>query len=149
MHKAGEKLVAYPFKGYWRDVGTIDSLWMANMDLLSPTSGIELNDPTWKIYARSPSAAPQYISKEAKVENAMISEGCEINGDVDFSVLFSNVTVEEGAVVHDSIIMPGSVIKKGARVEYAIVAEDAVIGEDAVVGARPEDYETENGESPS
>lgn len=143
MHKAGEKLVAYPFKGYWRDVGTIDSLWMANMDLLSPTSGIELNDPSWKIYARSPSAAPQYISKEAKVENAMISEGCEINGDVDFSVLFSNVTVEEGAVVHDSIIMPGSVIKKGARVEYAIVAEDAVIGEDAVVGARPEDYETE------
>ncbi len=143
MHSAGEKLVAYPFKGYWRDVGTIDSLWAANIDLLSPTSGFDLDDPTWKIYSRSPGAAPQYISDSANVQNSMIAEGCEIYGNIDFSVLFANVTVEEGALVRDSIIMPGCTIKKGARVQYAIVAEDAVIEENAVVGARPEEYETE------
>lgn len=139
MHNAGEKMVAYPFKGYWRDVGTIDSLWTANMDLISPEAEINLDDPTWKIYARSPSAPPQYISSRARVRNSMIAEGCEIEGDVDFSVLFANVTVEDGAVVRDSIIMPGSIVKKGALVQYAIVAENAVIGENAQVGAREQD----------
>ena len=141
MHNAGEKMVAYPFKGYWRDVGTIDSLWTANMDLLSPEAEINLDDPTWKIYARSPSAPPQYISSHARVRNSMVAEGCNIEGDVDFSVLFANVTVEEGAVVRDSIVMPGSVIKKGAIVQYAIVAENATIGENAQVGAREQDCE--------
>ncbi len=114
------------------------------MDLLSPSSGFELNDPSWKIYSRSPSAPPQFISDKASVENSMIAEGCEIEGTVDFSVLFANVTIEEGAVVKDSIVMPGAVIKSGANVQYAIIAEDAVIEEDAIVGARPEDTKTED-----
>ena len=144
MHAAGEKMVAYRFNDYWRDVGTIDSLWMANMDLLSPTSGFDLNDPSWKIYSRSPSAPPQFISETASVENSMVAEGCEIEGTVDFSVLFANVTVEEGATVKDSIIMPGATIKCGANVQYAIIAENAIIDENAVVGARPEDTKTED-----
>ena len=144
MHAAGEKMVAYQFNDYWRDVGTIDSLWMANMDLLSPTSGFDLNDPSWKIYSRSPSAPPQFISETASVENSMVAEGCEIEGTVDFSVLFANVTVEEGATVKDSIIMPGATIKCGANVQYAIIAENAIIDENAVVGARPEDTKTED-----
>ncbi|MCQ2460970.1 MAG: glucose-1-phosphate adenylyltransferase [Clostridia bacterium] len=139
MHEAGETMVAYPFKGYWRDVGTIDSLWMANMDLISPETEIDLDDPGWKIYARSPSAPPQYISNRARVRNSLIAEGCEIEGDVDFSVLFANVVVEDGAVIRDSIIMPGSVIKKNAVVEYSIVAENAIIDEYARVGAREQD----------
>lgn len=139
MHNAGEKMVAYPFKGYWRDVGTIDSLWMANMDLISPEAEINLDDPSWKIFARSPSAPPQYLSEKSKVQNSIVAEGCEIDGNVDFSVLFANVTVEEGATVRDSIIMPGSVIKKGAVVQYAIVAENATIEENAKIGARSQD----------
>ena len=135
MHQAGEKMVAYPFKGYWRDVGTIDSLWMANMDLISPEAEIDLDDPTWKIYAKSPGAPPQYISEKAKVQNSLVAEGCVIDGNVDFSVLFSNVVVEEGAKIRDSIIMPGAVVKKGASVQYSIVAENTVIGENAKVGA--------------
>ena len=139
MHNAGEKMVAYPFKGYWRDVGTIDSLWMANMDLISPEAEINLDDPSWKIFARSPSAPPQYLSEKSKVQNSIVAEGCEIDGNVDFSVLFANVTIEEGATVRDSIIMPGSVIKKGAVVQYAIVAENATIEENAKIGARSQD----------
>jgi len=139
MHEAGETMVAYPFKGYWRDVGTIDSLWMANMDLISPDAEFDLDDPGWKIYARSPSAPPQYISSRARVRNSLVAEGCDIEGDVDFSVLFANVTIEDGAVIRDSIIMPGSVIKKNAVVQYSIVAENSVIGEYARVGAREQD----------
>ncbi len=138
MHEAGEKMVAYQFDGYWRDVGTIESLWEANMDILSPASGINLNDTHWKIYARSPSAAPQYIADTAEVKNSMVTEGCSVEGKADFSVLFANSTVEEGAYVKYSIIMPGATVKKGADVQYAIVAEGAVIGEDAKVGAGPD-----------
>ncbi len=142
MHEAGEKLYAYAFDGYWKDVGTIDSLWEANLDLLNPKANIDLSDNTWKIYGKSTSSAPQYISANAKVENSIIAEGCEIEGDVDYSVLFSDVTVEEGATVHYSIVMPGAVIKKGAVVQYSIVAENAIIEENAVVGENPE--KTEN-----
>ena len=138
MHEAGEKMVAYQFDGYWRDVGTIESLWEANMDILSPASGINLNDPNWKIYARSPSAAPQYISDSAEVSNSMVTEGCSVEGKVDFSVLFPNAEVEEGANVKYSIVMPGADVKKGATVQYAIVAEGAVIEEGAKVGAGPD-----------
>ena len=138
MHEAGEKMVAYQFDGYWRDVGTIESLWEANMDILSPVSGINLNDPHWKIYARSPSAAPQFISDKAEVGNSMVTEGCSVEGKVDFSVLFPNATVEEGSNVKYSIIMPGAVVKKGADVQYAIVAENAVVEEGAKVGAGPD-----------
>ena len=138
MHAAGERMFAYQFDGYWKDVGTIDSLWEANLDLLNPKVDLDLSDDTWKIYSQSPVAPPHFIADTANVENSMISEGCEIRGTVDYSVLFSNVTVEEGATVRYSIVMPGTTIKKGAVVEYAIVAENAVIDENAHVGDSPE-----------
>ena len=131
-------LYAYPFEGYWKDVGTIDSLWEANLDLLNPKVDLDLSDPSWKIYSRTPTAPPHYVSPDATVQNSMVTEGCEISGDVDFSVIFADVTIEKGAVIRDSIIMPGTVIKSGAVVQYAIVAENAVIEENAVVGERPE-----------
>ncbi len=139
MHEAKERLFAYPFEGYWKDVGTIDSLWESNLDLLNPKVDLDLTDDDWRIYSRSPAAPPHYISSSADVQNSLISEGCVIEGTVDFSVLFANVTVEKGAVVKDSIIMPGSVVKSNAVVQYAIVAENAVIDEKAVIGERPED----------
>ena len=134
----GLKMYAYQFEGYWKDVGTIDSLWESNMDLLDPNVPLDLTDESWKIYSRNPVVPPQYIAEGAQVQNSLIADGCSISGSVDFSVLFSNVTVEPGAVVQDSIIMPGSVIKEGAVVQYAIVSENTVIGRNAVVGARPE-----------
>ncbi|MBQ8028109.1 MAG: glucose-1-phosphate adenylyltransferase [Clostridia bacterium] len=138
MHEAGERMFAYQFDGYWKDVGTIESLWEANLDLLNPKVDLDLSDNSWKIYSKTADAPPHYISNKAKVENSMISEGCEIEGDIDYSVLFSNVTVEEGATVRYSIVMPGTVVKKGAVVEYAIVAENAVIEGGAHVGESPE-----------
>lgn len=139
MLNAGETMVAYRFEGYWKDVGTIESLWEANMDLLNPKVPLDLSDTEWKIYSRNPGLPPHYVAPGAQVENSMISEGGNIYGKVDFSVLFAGVTIEEGAEIRDSIIMPGAVVKKGAKVHYAIVAENAVIGENAVVGARPEE----------
>ena len=141
MHENGEKMFAYQFDGYWKDVGTIDSLWEANLDLLNPKVDLDLSDDSWKIYSRNPVAPPHFISKKAAVENSMIGEGCVIDGDVDYSILFSNVTVEEGAKVRYSIIMPGTTIKSGAVVEYSIVAENAVIDEGAHVGESPENCE--------
>ncbi len=138
MHGDGQRMFAYQFDGYWKDVGTINSLWDANLDLLNPKVDLDLNDDDWRIYSRSPASPPHYIGETAKVENSMITEGCEISGNIDFSVLFANVTVEEGAEVKYSIVMPGTVIKKGAVVQYSIVAENAVIEEGAVVGESPE-----------
>ena len=138
MHEAGERLFAYGFEGYWKDVGTIDSLWEANLDLLNPKANIDLSDSTWKIYGRGAATAPQYVSDKAVIENSIAAGGCEIEGKIDYSVLFSDVTVEEGAFVDYSIVMPGAVIKKGAVVQYAMVAENAVIEEGAVVGENPE-----------
>ena len=139
MLNAGERMFAYRFEGYWKDVGTIDSLWEANMDLLNPRVPLDLSDDTWKIYCRNSGLPPHFVASTAHVQNSMLSEGGNIYGKVDFSVLFSGVTVEEGALVCDSIIMPGATVKKGAVVQYAIVAENAVIGENAVVGSRPEE----------
>ncbi len=141
MLSNGERLFAYAFDGYWKDVGTLDSLWEANMDLLSPTVTLDLYDPEWKIYSRNPIAPPQYIGDSARVENSMISEGSNINGNADFSIIFDSVTIEEGATVNYSIIMPGTVIKSGAVVEYAIVGEDCVVESGAHIGASPEQYE--------
>ena len=138
MLAAGEKMVAYPFDGYWKDVGTIDSLWEANMDLLDPKSTLDLDDVNWRIYTRNLARPAQYISANARVQNSMISDGSEIGGTLEFSVIFGGVTIEEGATVTDSIIMPGAVIKSGATVQYAIIAENTVIEEGAVVGERPE-----------
>lgn len=139
MLETGEQMYAYPFEGYWKDVGTIDSLWEANMDLLDPKVPLELYDPQWKIFARNPVMPPHYVAEKANVQNSMVTEGCSVEGVIDFTILFAGVTVEAGAVVRDSIIMPGAVIKKGAVVEYSIIAEDCVVGENARVGARPED----------
>ncbi len=137
----GLRMFAYEFQGYWKDVGTIDSLWESNMDLLDPNVPLDLTDESWKIYSRNPVVPPQYIAEGASVQNSLIADGCSISGSVDFSVLFSNVVVKPGAVVQDSIIMPGSVIEEGAVVQYAIVSENTVIGKNAVVGARPETIE--------
>lgn len=139
MHENGERLFAYKFDGYWKDVGTIDSLWEANLDLLNPKVDLDLSDDSWKIYSRNPVAPPHFISAQAKVENSMVGEGCYIEGDVDYSILFSNVNIEKGAKVRYSIIMPGTTVKAGAVVEYAIVAENTIISENAHVGESPEE----------
>jgi glucose-1-phosphate adenylyltransferase len=139
MLESKKRLFAYRFSGYWKDVGTIDSLWEANMDLLDPSVPLDLSRSEWKIYARNSGRPPQYVGPNASVQNSIITEGTEIYGAIDFSVLFPGVVVEEGAVVRDSIIMPGSVVKKGATVQYTIIAENCVIEENAVVGTRPED----------
>ena len=127
-------LCAYSFDGYWKDVGTIESLWEAIMDLLSTPMPIDLHDKKWRIYARNPGMAPHYIAKGATVNDSLITEGCEVYGTVDHSVLFAGVTVEEGANVRDSVIMPGAVIHRGAVVRRAIVAENAVVGAGTFVG---------------
>ncbi len=138
MLNAGEKLVAYRFQGYWKDVGTISSLWDANMDMLSPESGIALHDKGFPIYSRTPVRPPHYVGPRARVSHSIISDGCEVEGLVENSVLFHSVLVEEGAVVRYSILMPGAVVRAGAVVEYSIVAEHAVIGEKAVIGGPPD-----------
>ena len=139
MHQDGEKMFAYLFDGYWKDVGTIDSLWEANLDLLNPKVDLDLSDTSWRIYAKTPTSPPHYISADATVQNSMISEGSRVYGEVDYSILFNDVIVEEGAKVEYSIVMPGTVIKKGAVVQYSMVAENAVIEAGAVVGANPQD----------
>ena len=141
MLENGERMFAYLFEGYWRDVGTLDSLWEANMDLLNPNIPIDLYDPDWKMYSRNPIMPPQYIGADAVIENSMVTDGCSVNGTVDFSILFEGVTVEAGATVTDSIIMPGSVIKSGAIVDYAIVGENCFVEAGAQIGARPETIE--------
>ena len=141
MLNCGERMMAFEFNGYWKDVGTIDSLWESNMDLLNPKVEMKLNDESWRIYSRNPIRPPHYIAEKASVQAALITEGCSIYGNVDSSVIFSNVIIENGATVSDSIIMPGAVIKSGATVQYAIIGEDAVIGEGAVIGKRPEEVE--------
>lgn len=134
MLEGGEKLVAYSFDGYWKDVGTIESLWEANMDLLQMPMPMDLTDKKWRIYARSPGMPPHFVAKGASVKDCLVSEGCEVYGVVDHSVLFSGVTVEQGASVVDSVVMPGAVIQRGAMVRRAIIAEGAVIGPGCMVG---------------
>ena len=138
MLNAGERMFAYRFEGYWKDVGTVGSLWEANMDLLNPNVPLDLDDPEWRIYARNTASPPHYTGPHAHVQNSMISEGGVIEGAVDFSVLFSDVTVEEGAVIRDSILMPGCHVHRGAVVQYAILAENVTVEENATIGMRPE-----------
>ena len=141
MLNSGERMFAYRFEGYWKDVGTIDSLWEANMDLLDPNVPLDLSDDSWKIYSRNPGMPPQYLAATAQVQNSSITEGCVIEGKVESSVIFAGVTVEEGAEIVQSILMPGSVVRKGAKVQYAILAEDVEVCEDAVVGEAPEEID--------
>ena len=132
----GEKLSVYRFQGYWKDVGTVQSLWDANMDMLNfnDPNGINVYDKEWQIYARNPIRPCHDIGQRAIVHNSLVTDGCEIFGDVEHSVLFHSVKVEAGAIVRDSVIMPGAVVKAGAVVDHAIVAENAVIGVAAQVG---------------
>ena len=139
MLNSGEKMTVYRFEGYWKDVGTVESLWDANLDLLNPKEDLKLDSSDWKIFSRTNSYPPQYISNTAKVENSLISDGCEVYGRLDYSILFENVVIEEGATVEYSLIMPGSVIKKGAHVQYAIVAENVTVNSGAVVGENPQE----------
>ena len=143
MLNADEKMSAYRFEGYWKDVGTIESLWEANMDLLSPNSGLNLSDDSWKIYGRTTGSPPHFTAKGAKVQHTLLSEGCEIAGNVSESVLFSDVKVAKNANVEYSILMPGAVVEEGANVRYAIVASGAVIAKGASIGAGPSECDVD------
>ncbi len=129
-----QAMYAYNFDGYWKDVGTIESLWEANMDLLQMPMPIDLYDTKWRIYGRNPGMAPHFIAEGATVTDSLITEGCEIFGQVERSVMFAGVRVMPGASVVDSVVMPGAVIERGAVVQRAIIAENAVIGAGAVIG---------------
>ena len=137
MLSCGEKMMVYRFNDYWKDVGTVDSLWEANLDLLNPKINLNLSDPDWRIYSRTVALPPQYIAASANVEHSLVTDGCSVYGALDYSILFENVTVEQGASVEYSLVMPGAVIKKGAKVKYSIIAENAVIGENSCVGVDP------------
>ena len=134
MLNDGKSLYAYKFKGYWKDVGTIDSLWEANMDLLDKNNKLDLNDPNWKIYTEDATALPQYIGADAVVERAFITQGCVVDGTVKNSVLFTGAKVAAGAKVIDSVLMPGAEVAEGAVVTRALVADGIKIGKNAVVG---------------
>ncbi len=136
MLNAGEKMFAYSFEGYWKDVGTIDSLWDANMDILNPNVSLDLKN----VYSRNPMMPPHYLGENAEIQNSMLADGCDVDGKLEFSILFSGVTVGKGAEINSSIIMPGAVIEEGAKVLYSIVSENAHIGKNAVIGGYPEDY---------
>ena len=138
MLRAGERMAAYRFEGYWKDVGTLDSLWDANMDMLLPGSGLNLLDRSWPIFGRTPSCSPAFVGTNADVGNSVVAKGRRILGDVKNTVLSYNTTVGEGASVCYSVVLPGAVIESGARVEYAIVGENCHIGKDAAVGLPPE-----------
>ena len=134
MLAAGEKLFAYQFDGYWKDVGTIQSLWEANMDLLGDKPEFNLNDEGWRIFARHYAKAPQYIGGDSHIDNSIISEGSEIYGTVENSVVYAGAKILPGAVVRDSVVMYGSVVGEGATVEYSILDENVKVGKNAVIG---------------
>ncbi|MBQ7429242.1 MAG: glucose-1-phosphate adenylyltransferase [Butyrivibrio sp.] len=130
----GKALYAYKFKGYWKDVGTIDSLWEANMDLLDKSNELNLADPSWKIYTEDAIELPQYIGPDAEVKNAYVTQGCRIEGKVENSVLFTGTTIGKGAKVKDTVLMPGASVAPGAKVTRALIADGVKIGKGAVVG---------------
>lgn len=134
MLAAGEKMMAYPFSGYWKDVGTIRSLWEANMDLLGEHPALSLLDESWRIYSRHEAAPPQYVGKTASVHNSSITAGCEIYGTVRNSVLGTGVYVGPDAVVEDSVLMSGARVEEGATVRYSILDTNVTVGKHASVG---------------
>ena len=143
MLKNGLNLLAYRFDGYWKDVGTIYSLWEANMELLDEEPAFKLQDSEFKIYSRNPAKPPHYLAPGSKVKNCYITEGCEIYGNVEHSVIFEGVTISEGAVVKDSIIFPCAKIEKGAHIDKAIIGSNTVISENAVIGSDSADANSE------
>ncbi len=136
----GKRLFAYRFKGYWKDVGTIDSLWEANMDLLNKNNELDLSDPSWKIYTEDTTTLPHYIGPDASIKGAFITQGCEIQGEVKNSVLFTGAKVGQGAKVIDSVLMPGAEVGDGAVVQRALVADNIKIGKEAVVGSADSEH---------
>lgn len=136
----GKKLFAYKYKGYWKDVGTIDSLWEANMDLLDKKNELDLSDPTWKIYTEDVTTLPHYVGADADIKRAFITQGCVIEGEVKNSVLFTGAKVGAGAKVIDSVLMPGAEVEAGAKVTRALVADGVKIGENAVVGSADSEH---------
>ncbi len=138
MLNAGEQMYTYDFKGYWKDVGTISSLWEANMDILDNDSGINLSDSDWKIYARNTAEPPHFVGSGAKISNAVVSEGCVVQGEVVNSIISRGATIEKGAIINDSIVMPNAVVKAGATVNHSIIGWNATIESDAKVGSYQE-----------
>lgn len=134
MLNAGEKMYSYEFEGYWKDVGTVASLWRANMDLLGTDPEFDVSDKTWKIHSRNPLAPPEHIGANSVVKNSMVALGCEIDGTVENSILGSNVIVEKGAIVKDAVVLANSVIKAGATVSYSIIDENVTVGKAAKIG---------------
>ena len=134
MLNAGEKMYSYLFEGYWKDVGTIASLWEANMDLLGEEPVFDVGDKQWKIHSRNPLAPPEHIGEYGSLKNSMVALGCEINGVVENSILGSNVVVEKGAVIKDAVVLANSVIKEGATVSYSIIDENVTVGKNAQIG---------------
>lgn len=135
-----QRMFAYPFEGYWKDVGTIDNLWEANMDLLNPSIAIDIWDPLWRIYCRHEVATPHYIARNAVIRNSMVTEGCYVDGKLNYSILFSDVDVKKDAEIDFAVIMKGTKVGANAKVKYAIVADNVVIEDGAVIGAAPEEY---------
>jgi glucose-1-phosphate adenylyltransferase len=138
MMRDGKRLHSYPFKGYWKDVGTIESLWEANMDLIAEEPPLELADSDWRIYSVSPNQPAQHIGATAEVSASLITEGCKIEGIVDRSVLFYGVKVEKNSLISESVIMPNVRIGEGARIYRAIIGEGAVIEAGVTIGS-PDD----------
>lgn len=139
MLENGEKMVSFRFEGYWKDVGTIHSLWEANMDLVDQPPKFDLNDRSWSTYSRNMALAPHYVGQNAKITNSTVTEGCFIDGEIKHSVIFGGVELGEGSVVSDSVIMPGAKIGKNVVIEKAVIGADAVIGDGAKVGVNSSD----------
>ncbi len=135
MLKAGDKLVAYPFEGYWKDVGTVESLWEANMDMIKPDCALDLYNKSWKIYSLNPVKPAHYVSKLAKVKNSMVGEGCDIRGEVHNSVLFPGVIIEENAIVKDSVLMPKVKIESDCVINRAIIGYNSVVSRSSNIGS--------------
>lgn len=142
MLNAGEKMVAYPFEGYWKDVGTIQSLWEANMDLLGEKPELNLNDPAWRIYTRNPVMPPHYTDAAADVKNSLVAEGCVVRGKVEHTVLFCGTKVGTGAAVADAVVFPNAEIGEKCLVKKAIIGENSIIGDGVQIGVPPEEGET-------
>ncbi len=136
--KSGDNVQAYHFSGYWKDVGTIDSLWTTNMEFIDNEGDLNVRDKTWPIYSKNPIAPPQFITNTARVKNSMIVDGCFISGRIEHSILAANVQVKEGSVVKDSVVMTGASIGKNVIINRAIIGENAIIGDGAVIDGTDE-----------
>lgn len=148
MLKADQPLYVYRFQGYWKDVGTVRSYWEANLDMIDPNNGLDIYEKNWRIYTSAQNLPPHYIGSDAKLTNSLVNEACRVYGTVDHCVLFTNVTIEEGAEVHDSVLLSGTVVKKGAKVYHAVIGENEIIEEDRLIGQADSDevYLVANGE---